>query len=572
MAIFKKHLWTTAFVILVVLTFTLEGSGVSRGREIAFLLILASPFFLLLTDFLNHRVLSAPKVLAVLTAAFLFFCLISTIFSGDKQTSFEYLLLYLSLSLVALSIYNHKDEVTNVLPKLIVSLAFLFSLLTLAIKIFSGVYPNLIPDTGYQLVFPAFGSHNHLGDFLVLAILICIYQVVIEKSKLYWSLLILFIPFFIFSYSRSAYLSLEIILLLLTIHFVKNKLINWRTFKFAGLVFSLALLATLFLATVGEFKNTPILENVHENLISEANLGDKYFLGRRLEFARQAWQSFVEKPFWGIGPGNFVLVSKAHSQILAFSTDSSHNLFLDILSENGIFSLILFLTIIILVFKRSDRNKPLNFLLLTALLLNFQTDYTFRIYGLALLTAILLGVNYQANQNFKISGKLLVLTSIVISILASLIFVGSELSQNNPQQALKLYPLNKHAYLQLSKQNGMSEERINATVQFFPGDPEILHLAAKYYEDRGEKERALEYYMRSYQVSSFEDFNVVIRIYNLKKELEGDESAFSFLQTHFERMRSAANLSYLPGNYRREIIKFCSEKDVSCPPIWLSIF
>src|SRR3990167_11187540 len=108
MAIFKKHLWTTAFVILVVLTFTLEGSGVSRGREIAFLLILASPFFLLLTDFLNHRVLSAPKVLAVLTAAFLFFCLISTIFSGDKQTSFEYLLLYLSLSLVALSIYNHK--------------------------------------------------------------------------------------------------------------------------------------------------------------------------------------------------------------------------------------------------------------------------------------------------------------------------------------------------------------------------------------------------------------------------------------------------------------------------------
>lgn len=57
---------------------------------------------------------------------------------------------------------------------------------------------DFIPFDGYQLVFSRFGSHNHLGDFLVLPMLISLYFLFKKGQKKYLLPLVLFSFLYIF--------------------------------------------------------------------------------------------------------------------------------------------------------------------------------------------------------------------------------------------------------------------------------------------------------------------------------------------------------------------------------------
>ena len=249
-----------------------------------------------------------------------------------------------------------------------------------------------MPDNGYQFVFSKFGSHNHLGDFLMLPLIISIYYLIKTNKKIYLLSLSFFTPFFILSYSRSAYLSL-ILTLVVMIFFLTNK---FKISKITILLsFILILLASsFFFITVKEARKISIVKEANHFLFENLNLRWKNYDGQRLEYLNQAVSSIKEKPLFGLGPGNFIYASKEYGSKRAI-THSSHNIFLDILTENGILAGVIFLTIIFLCLYLALRHQNLFSFLFIAQIINFQTDYTFTIYSFFLLFFVLVSVLYK---------------------------------------------------------------------------------------------------------------------------------------------------------------------------------
>ena len=129
-------------------------------------------------------------------------------------------------------------------------------------------------------------------------------------------------------------------------------------------------------------------------LVKKNDLRHKSLLGGRPQILTQGLSYILERPLLGAGPGNFIYASQKLRN--GSYTETAHNIFVDILVENGIPAGVVFLLIIIEFFRRSDKKLP--FFLALGLLVNFQTDYTYRIYSLFLLFFIILGL-------FKIQRK-----------------------------------------------------------------------------------------------------------------------------------------------------------------------
>src|SRR3989344_1613138 len=215
------------FVLLLGLIFALEGLGITYGRLIGQFLIIIFPLVLFALMIANKHKINFPKKLTFLFSLFLIFTLISTIFSLNFANSLLYLLIYLSVFLLFLYTNTYKNELAKQILYLIFVISFLLCIFSLIINHFS----LFTPQNGYQLAFASFRGHNHLGDFLILPLIICLHTLLTKKlSKLltirYFLLTTFFLPFFLFSYSRSAYLSLVITLTIMIVYLNKEKLLN----------------------------------------------------------------------------------------------------------------------------------------------------------------------------------------------------------------------------------------------------------------------------------------------------------------------------------------------------------
>lgn len=384
------------FVLLVILSliFIPEGLGLPYGRELSFILILTVPPSLLLYDrIIKDRKIFFPKQISMLFALFFVFSIISSLFSLNRALSLTYLVFYFSLFLTFIYVVNHKEEFSKAIKLVILGLAILFILYSFLIQLFIDKdWFFLIPDSGFQFVYSKFGSHNHLGDFLVLSLILAFYYLIKSKRKIYYVFLTFFLPFFLLSFSRSAYISLSITLLLLYLYFLRNKtlrLLSWLS----ALIVSFSLVSLTFsLITVREAKLTPLLKEANQVLTENFNLRDKYFRAKRVEYLNQAISSFIEKPLFGVGPGNFAMASKKYTNIKQW-TFSSHNLFLDVLVENGFFAFVIFFLIILRIFTKVKKLNA-SFVLFIAMLINFQGDYIHAIYSFFFLFFILMGLVY----------------------------------------------------------------------------------------------------------------------------------------------------------------------------------
>lgn len=288
--------------------------------------------------------------------------------------------------IIVLFLHTPKLKAERYLSSSIVLMGVLLSLYCLIINVLQ--LKSLFPTHGYQLVFSRFGSHNHLGDFLLLPLFICLYNLKNNQNRLTNSLLLIFFfPFFILSYSRSAYLSFTVVFVLFLINWlwnIKKSIIKKSVLLLTGGAL-VSLTATFFIATVFEFKRTPIFGSVNKTLTTHFGLKFKHFGANRLEYANTALQSIKEKPLFGVGPGNFVYASEKYSNIPNYRTHSSHNIFLDIWVEYG--SIVFIAVLLLAGIKMRDllKGKNGNAMLLLALFINFQTDYTFKLVPLMVL-------------------------------------------------------------------------------------------------------------------------------------------------------------------------------------------
>ena len=522
----------------------LEGIGIKVLHQFFLLYYFAVPTFLYFYLFTKSHPLHLPPRLTLLS--FLFFLLgeVSLFFSYDKQTSFEYFLFTLSLFLIFIFFYNFKKTGEQFVYLFICLLGLFF--------IGYSLFPLFPPHLEKQVVLASYASHNHLGDFLGLLLILLL---TFRNKKHPFLLLAAFFSiffFFIFSFSRSAFMAF---LVTAGLFFIQKYRTIRRTYLYMGAI-SLGIVLIVFsLVSSQNISQTSPLFYLQKYVSKTMVLYPRDFLSGRNEFAKQALQSIKENPFFGIGAGNFIKTSLKYNTNNNIS-DSAHNIFLEVATEQGIPAALLLLVIVLLILS-SIFNHPLSiFYFFLYLLINFQTDYTYQIYLFLILATIIAATMYKEEKEIRFplwlygGVNIILLGSLVLMITSALL-----LKQNNPVAALSWYPLNRQAYIEAIKQN--SDENaptlINKGLSVAPYDTGIILAASEYYLSKEEKEKALALYEKAYQANHLIAFSIMKQIYFLKKELHSPKEAETFLK---EIILSFQKI-YVTESFKKELNDFC---------------
>ncbi len=380
------------FFALICLAFATEPLGLPYGRQISFFIICINPFLVGYLYIVKKNKLVIPLLPTLTFLVFLLFIIFSEFFTGDLVNTFSGIFFYSGLYSTFILGINGKQEITNKVLKLLLIMTFLLPIYGIISRNWIyPIWPMLIPESGYQLVFAKFGLHNHLGDFIAIMMSVLTYFYLKSRKKRYLIVQLLLFPYLIYSYSRTAYLTF--IVLNLVVFFLKRKMISKLVYIISALTIIFVILFSFL--TINEdqtFFSSKATEPIRNSLF----INQKPLWSMRIEFLTEAVRSIKEKPVFGLGFNNFYKASKKYSSIPHFSTESSHNIFFDVLSEHGIPAGIAFLIMIVTLIKKSAKNMLI--IIILGLLLLFQTDYVHRIYAMIFLFFLLNGLNYQKND------------------------------------------------------------------------------------------------------------------------------------------------------------------------------
>ncbi len=562
------------FIFFFFLILAFEGLGLYTGREISLYLILFLPLLLFFYDYANKTKIHYPRTITYSYCLFLLFSFASFILAVNHQTALEYLLFYSALYLIFLSVYNHKKDT----EKIFVLLIFLFSLLyagyALILNIFQINLLNLIPDNGYQFVFSRFSSHNHLGDFLLIPLVYSLYQIFTVKKTKYLLWFLIFVPFLIISFSRSAYLSLTITTGFLFANRYRKRKISLSS-KHAWITFlTIFIFGLLFFGVVVEANYFPLLSSVNQFLQDNLDLKQKILWGGRPYIIKEALMSFWSNPFFGVGPGNFIYASIKYTDVVNYWAETAHNLPLDILAENGLMAFLFFIGFLAALYKRAEKNYL--FFLFLALLINFQFDYSYRIYSLFLIFFIISALMIKDERKllkFPPLVMALVIFILTLDILSSNFF----LQQKNYRLSLSINPANNKAFMSLVQAPTLPKkgklQLINTYANLYSREPSSLSFIADQYYSFGNQKEALRYYLKAHQEDPYSDFERMAKIYNLTKSLYGDNKAHRFILNYFDNL-GEKNISFAPDSMITEIYLFCeANRGIKCPKnLWRKQF
>ena len=526
--------------------FLAEGLGFERSLFLYFYLCLPAmiSFFLLLWK----KSVFFPKKTSIVFLIYLLIAFFSLIFSVDKQNSFELFLFYISSFLIFVFFYNFKNEAKKLVTFEIIFGSLIFSLYFLL----SFFFPSLksLQSTGYQLVKSVFGLHNHLGDYLGLAI---IYFLSFKN----YGLSVLFLPFFLLSYSRSSYLSLILVLFV----YWWEKGVNYSK-KIFFIVISLILffwVLTLF------FQKIPALEKTFKFIYQTETVKTKDLFSGRNSYFGQIKSAFLKRPFLGYGMGNFGYLSFEFRQEPGKWTETTHNIFLEELVGTGILGFLAFLFFVFLILKNAKKNS-LFFFLLIYLLINFQTDYTYKIFSVFVFFMILLGIINEEKPtiNEKISKRLFFGISLCLLIIVQqIIYSRTIFLLGKTKMSLLAYPLNKEA---------LKTTNSNWYLKLYPFDTSTIGKLARLNEKKGDYKKALSLYEENYRLNPFDNFDLIKEIYRLRKKLNNVEKARIFAGKELKKYKKLPEWVF-SKEQKKQIRDFCDQADVFlCDKIGFSRF
>lgn len=538
--------WLISFLFVIPLA--LEGIGVAQTQSYFLLSYLVLPVSLYLSMVFSSLRMKLPPKFMIGVLFFFIFSNVSTFyFSLDRQVSFERYLFFISLLLIFIFSYNHKKVMQTVVPYILTLLGLIFSVFSLFAHSAS---------SAAQLIYPFYGSHNHLGDFLGM-VLIMNMSLHAKGKKTKIILLLLSLVFFILlvlSFSRSAYLSF---LLTVIIFFISR----YRSLSIKHLLVGAGALAitlcALFTASSLDVPKTSPLYPLQKIAVKNLKLSPRDMLSGRDTFYPQAIDAISKNPLFGVGAGNFIKISLTYNKNNNF-TDSAHNIFLEIAAEQGIPTLLAFVFLVVLLTVQAVRKRSVWGYVFIYLFLNFQTDYTYQIYLFPVLVAVVAGVFYEEHDSVSIPTWIFGLVSsvlffIVFCMLTSIIM----LSSGRPLDAIRWYPLNKDAYiqaLQTERNPQISQELAQNAIQVASGDIGVMLADAQSLAEYGNKTKALSIYEKLYGDNPLISFSVIRRIYILKKELLSKKEADLFLT---KVMLDYKGLGFVPDNFKKEVGDFC---------------
>jgi hypothetical protein len=270
---------------------------------------------------------------------FLLTLLVHTYFYKGK---FLFFWLFLSGGMLWLQVHNFKEIFSQYLTSILIILGALMGILYFYSLSNPIVLPNLVSLFARTT---SLIKHSNIGDLWAIVLIPTFYILIKNKSKIYIPLIFIGIYFLTVSYSRAAIVSLFVGI----IYLFKNDLSKKNFRKMLGVLFVVLIVLFMYF---GLYKTT---------LLSRP-----YFL--------QAVVGLFKYPL-GTGVGNFSLVS--------YDSNLTHNIFLEILSGMGAFSIFFFIWIYkILKSLFTDKNpNPQVAAILLAVLADFCFNTTYTIPG-----------------------------------------------------------------------------------------------------------------------------------------------------------------------------------------------
>jgi O-antigen ligase len=266
-------------------------------------------------------------------------------------------------------------------------------------------FSNGIVDGRWLRAYGSFDHPNILGATLAVGLLVALALLLKLKKvakpdylKLFLlASLVLFSAGLFVSFSRSAWLGLACgIIFMGSALFFQKKFTDFKNL-FLGSVIIGVVFSMLFLG--------------YQNLVNIRVAGgtrlENLSLDQREIYWKQAKNMIFEKPLLGVGIGNYVpALLKSDSINQAWAYQPVHNVFLLIWAELGIFGLLTFLSLLIILFWKYGRKHELAGALLFALLPMLLLDHwlwSFH-YGLlffALVISLVVGFSEKKRYNYK---------------------------------------------------------------------------------------------------------------------------------------------------------------------------
>ncbi|MFZ2206165.1 MAG: hypothetical protein WAV29_01745 [Microgenomates group bacterium] len=541
----KLHLalfFVTFFVISLI-----EGIHMVLDLRFLYFILFILPLLLFILD--TKKKYSLPKVFVGLIMAYFLFSFISLINSKQISVSIELFLRDVSLFLLMVYVQANSEEIKKHIPKIIIILSLVFIGVS-GICFLTQYGRDFIRSITLNLLFNPAYPHKTIGDYLTFAIIICIYFIFVKKESFWRYPLYIFIPIFILSFSRTAYITLgSVSLLMLFIY--RKKLKRISPLLLFSLIGNLILIATLLVIFVSTTHNAS-LSFIQNYLQKTLFIYSRPFLYSHLPFWIAGVKGFLLYPFVGIGQGNFQSISFRFTELLFLWSNTSFAILLDMLTEQGLFVALSFFALISYVIVTS-RKDSIFYFLLVGLLISFMGFSAYLYTQIWMLFFIILGLVLEPKKGSVIEfNKNILYLPLCLGVVYMQFLALHYMYIDNGKRELahKIYPYNKENVEMLITKEFLykaNEKTITSYLsqyqKAFSTDPYKLEYIGDTYLSLGKpyKMKALHAYEDSFIWGSYAyGGNLLSRmdkLYKLKKELQGEKAAKQYVQTFTREYR-----------------------------------
>jgi O-antigen ligase len=499
------------------------------GRlELGFFLVTLTPFLFFLLSKIEKKKIIVPTKESIFYLIFILFSTVSTVSAIDKEIATQSLLIYASGYSFFLFAFNFKESLGKYFQWFLIIISIFSSLLFLINKI----HPLSLFQEGASLFYNY--DHNQLGNLLVLGLIL------IFPNPLF----LIFFVFIILSYSRTAYVSLSLVLSL--------KALNNRRDKKIVYLVGITVLTSIFFLILTT-KNFYLTKN------------KQLFGGRNIYFS-YALSSIKEKPWFGVGPANFVYAVAKRQVNFGENTTTAHNIFFDVLAENGILSGVFFVFFVLSILKR--QKNQVYFLIFLALSLMFMSDFSYRYNIFLILWFILAGIISKPKKTIELDPFLPIF---LIFILVQIIILSNILlNLGFGEQSLLINPLQRVAYeIEIEKniEKGNKQRAkyyLQKYNQIFGLSYQTVLRNIKYYQDLNEKNKIITEYKKLIFMRPFIFNSINNDMLGSFISFYGEDNGWQEFGKILFKIKAEHYFNNRPDDIHEQINVFCNEKQRPC--------
>lgn len=421
------------FTLVIILFLSNFGLGMTN--------ILPASFLIILYCIIRNPNLNYPKTITTyLSFGFLFLFNLSFLFSQTPYGFYEFIG-FNSAILLFLNFSHNPLNLKSLSPKLTILTSFvsIFSIFNLITGPTDRTFGFFRGVENY-ITYP-----NAFADWLIFINLLSFAWVYSHKEKfsksIYIPIIINLIAFWL-TLSRGAYISFIIGIVIASGLIILSKKNVKKIFNLS-LVLMLSIPLAFAINTQANFSNDILARVTSEDISANKSTAERPLLWRN------SLSIIKDYPLFGSGASSFQYIAPNYQTKLLSSAPHPHNLFLKIASENGIFTSLLMLFLIIASSLSPLLKKQYEHIYLLPIVLSISAhhliDYNLNFPAISFIFFASLGAlawqkNQSQNSNSKIL-KLLVLVLILISTTQFVAFTQIKKAESNQKYYLQIASL-----------------------------------------------------------------------------------------------------------------------------------